>query len=320
MAARRPRSARDESSRDLKVRAAWHYYVEDLTQEAISRALAVSRPKVVRLLQSARDEGLVTIRVGGKGGERIALEHRLVARFGLAEAVVVPSSADDSEVAARVGEAAALYAVERMYDGMSLGVGWGTTLDHCARALVAARLRRASIVSLLGGMTHSRGVNPSAVARRMADAFGADCYQLTAPLVVSDPAVRAALWAEPGLSELRRRARQVDLALVSVGDASEQATLFGEGLLPASALATLREAGVVGDVLCHFLAADGREVDHPLRQRIVAVDLDDLRAVPRVVVASGGERKVAALAAALKAVRASALITDESAARGLLSP
>ena len=64
MAGRRPRSARDESSRDLKVRAAWHYYVEDLTQEAISRALSVSRPKVVRLLQSARDEGLVTIRVG----------------------------------------------------------------------------------------------------------------------------------------------------------------------------------------------------------------------------------------------------------------
>jgi DNA-binding transcriptional regulator LsrR (DeoR family) len=319
MAARRAGRARDESSRDLKVRAAWHYYVEDLTQEAISRTLAVSRPKVVRLLQSAREEGLVTIRVGGKGGERIGLERRLVERFGLAEAVVVPSSADAGAIAASVGEAAAVYAGQRMRDGMSLGVGWGTTLDHCARALGTPRFKRASVVSLLGGMTHSRGVNPSAVARRIADAFGAQCYQLTAPLVVDDPKLRDALWAEPGLSELRRRARRVDLALVSVGEVSEHATLFGEGLLPGTALGPLRNAGVVGDVLCHFLDADGREVDHPLRRRIVAVELDDLRAVDRIVVASGGQPKVAAILAALKAVRASALITDEAAARGLLS-
>ena len=319
MAKTRSERVRDASSRDLQVRAAWHYYVEDLTQEAISRAMAVSRAKVVRLLHAAREDGLVTIRVAGKGGEQIALERRLIDRFGLVEAIVVPAAAADEDTAASVGQAAATYAVEHMRDGMSIGVGWGTTLDHCARALGAQRLQRVSVVALLGGMTHSRGVNPSAVARRMADAFGADCYQLTAPLVVADPALRSALWAEPGLSELRRRARRADLALVSVGDVSERATLFGEGLLPVAALDTLHSAGAVGDLLCHFLDADGREVDHPLREHIVAVDLDDLRQVSRIAIASGGAHKVDALAAALKAIRASALITDEAAARGLLS-
>ena len=319
MAGKRPERLRDASTRDLQVRAAWHYYVEDLTQEAIALAMSVSRAKVVRLLHAAREDGLVTLRVAGKGGELITLERRLVERFGLAEAVVVPSAGDDEQAAATVGQAAALYLVERMRDGMSIGVGWGATLDHCARALGAQRFERASVVALLGGMTHSRAVNPSAVARRMADAFGADCYQLTAPLVVANPALREALWAEPGLSELRRRARRADLALVSVGDLSERATLFGEGLLPLDALPTLGNAGAVGDLLCHFLDADGREVEHPLRQRIVAVDLDDLRQVPRIVIASGGARKIGALAVALKAVHASAVITDEAAARGLLS-
>jgi DNA-binding transcriptional regulator LsrR (DeoR family) len=320
MAERRSRRLRDGSNRELQVRAAWHYYVEDLTQEAISRTLAVSRAKVVRLLQAARENDVVTLRVAGKGGEQVALERRLVERFALAEAVVVPSAADDAHAAATVGRAAATYAIERMQDGMSIGIGWGTTLDHCARALRGApRLQRASVVALLGGSTHSRGMNPSAVARRLADAFGAQCYQLTAPLVVANARLRTALWAEPGLSELRRRARRVDLALVSVGDVSEQATLFAEGLLPRAALATLSAAGAVGDVLCHFLDAQGREVDHPLRQRIVAVELEDLERVPRIVIASGGARKVGALAAALNAVRASALITDEAAARGLLA-
>jgi DNA-binding transcriptional regulator LsrR (DeoR family) len=305
--------------RDLQVRAAWHYYVEDLTQEQISRVMAISRAKVVRLLHAAREEGIVEIRVGAKGGAEIALERRLVARFGLGEAVVVPSPANDADVAEVVGRAAATYLIEQMRDGISIGVGWGKTLDKCAHALGVQYFERVSVISLLGGMTHSRGVNPSAVARRMADAFGANCYQLTAPLLVADEPMRAALWAEPGLSDLRKRARQVDLALVSVGDVSEQATLIREGLLPQAELSTLIDAGAVGDLLCHFLDAQGRDVDHPVRHRVVAVDLDDLGRVPRVIIASGGKRKIAALSAALKAVRTSVLITDEAAARGLLA-
>jgi DNA-binding transcriptional regulator LsrR (DeoR family) len=136
--------------------------------------------------------------------------------------------------------------------------------------------------------------------------------------MVADETVRAALWSEPGLRELLERARRVDLALVSVGDVSEEATLFREGILPLSALASLQAAGAVGDVLCHFIDAEGNVVDHPVNRRVVSVDLEDLRRVPRVVVAAGGRRKVAAIRAALKATGAGVLITEEGAARGLL--
>jgi len=217
-----------------------------------------------------------------------------------------------------VGHAAGTYLTDQIKDGMSVGVGWGATLHMSLKALGGQPCQRLSVVSLLGGMTHSRAVNPSAVARRIADAFGADCYQLTAPVMVANESVRAALWSEPGLRELLERARRVDLALVSVGDVSEEATLFRQGLLPRSALASLQAAGAVGDVLCHFIDAEGKVVDHPVNRRVVAVDLDDLRRVPRIVVAAGGRRKVAAIRAALKGTGAGVLITDEGAARGLL--
>jgi DNA-binding transcriptional regulator LsrR (DeoR family) len=121
------------------------------------------------------------------------------------------------------------------------------------------------------------------------------------------------------LHDLLERARHVDLALVSVGDVSEDATLFSEGLLPNSQLSSLIKAGAVGDVLCHFLDVEGRVIDHPVSRRVIAVGLDDLRRVPRIVIAAGGQRKVAAIGAALKAMDAKVLITDEAAARGLLA-
>ena len=314
----RPASREPAASPDLRVRAAWLYYVEGMTQEQIARFMNISRAKVIRLLASARDNGIVRIRIEDRASEQIALERQLVAAFGLADAIVVPAPADEAEITTVVGHAAGTYLTDQLKDGMSVGVGWGATLHMSLKALGGQPCQRLSVVSLLGGMTHSRAVNPSAVARRIADAFGADCYQLTAPVMVADESVRAALWSEPGLRELLERARHVDLALVSVGDVSEEATLFRQGLLPRSALASLQAAGAVGDVLCHFINADGKVVDHPFNRRVVAVDLEDLRRVPRIVVAAGGRRKVAAIRAALKATGAGVLITEEGAARGLL--
>jgi DNA-binding transcriptional regulator LsrR (DeoR family) len=303
---------------DLGVRAAWLYHIEGLTQEEIARAMKISRARVIRLLAGARESGVVRIHIDAKAGGQIALERQLIGAFGLSEAVVVPSPVDDAAVAAMVGQAVGTYLAAQIRDGMSIGVGWGSTLSMSLKAIGGQPYERLSVVSLLGGMTHSRAVNPSAVARRLADAFGADCYQLTAPVFVADEATRAALWAEPGLHDLLERARRVDLALVSVGDVSEDATLFRERLLPPSQLSSLIEAGAVGDVLCHFLDANGRVVDHPVSRRVIAVGLDDLRQVPRIVIAAGGRRKVAAIGAALKAMAAKVLITDEAAARGLL--
>jgi DNA-binding transcriptional regulator LsrR (DeoR family) len=202
---------------------------------------------------------------------------------------------------------------------MSLGIGWGSTLNYSLKAIGDAHAQRMSVISLLGGMTHSRAINPSAVARRLADAFAADCYQLTAPLFVSEPATRAALWKERGLSELLERARRADIAMLSVGDVREDATLFREGLLPRSAIKSLLAKGAVGDVLCHFIDANGRVVDHPVNERVVAVGLDDLRRVPQIVLAAGGRHKAPAIRAALKATQARVLITEEAAARGLLA-
>lgn len=304
---------------DLGVRAAWLYYVEGLTQAQIARALAVSRAKVIRLLAAARESGVVRIRIDARGSEQIALERALGRAFGLDEAVVVPAPVDEAATAAVVGLAAGTYLGDHVRAGMSIGVGWGQTLSMSLKAIGAETFDRLSVISLLGGMTHSRAVNPSAVARRMADALGADCYQLTAPVFVADEATRAALWAEPALHDLLRRARRVDIALVSVGDVSADATLFREGLLPRSELASLLAAGAVGDVLCHFLDSEGRVVGHPVNRRVIAVGLEDLRRVPRIVIAAGGQRKVAAIRAALMGTQARVLITDEAAARGLLA-
>ncbi len=303
---------------DAMVRAAWLYYIQGLTQERIAAALGLSRIKVIRMLSAARSEGVVRIRIDARSSRLVELEGRLSARFGLKHATVVPAPADPSGADRLVGYAAGVWLSDALRDGVSVAVGWGNTLQLALRGMQPRPVTGMSVVSLLGGMTHSRSVNPSAVARRIADLFSADCFQLTAPVFVSGQSVQEALWREPCLRDLRARAHAADIALVSAGDISVNSTLFREGLLPREEVGPLIQAGAVGDVLCHFIDETGAVVDHPLNRRVMAISPSSLAGIDQVAIAAGGASKAKVIAAAIRAAKAKILITDETAAEALL--
>lgn len=309
------RAAADVAT-DLKVRAAWLHFVEGLTQEQITQALDTTRLKVVRMLATARTDGTMRIEIAAKSASQVECERALIARFGLEKAIVVPNAGSTENAAALVGYAAGQWLLSEMRDGLSLAVGWGNTLNFALRGMASRQFDHASVISLTGGTTHSRAINPSAVARRIADMFGADCYQITAPIFVSGPTIREMLLAEPGLQDLLRRAARADLALISAGDLTPDSTLVREGLILEADIASLRNSGAVADILRHAVDAGGALVDHPVNRRVMAAGPDVLRAIPRVAIASGGAEK----AIAIRASGARILITDEAAARAMLRP
>jgi len=181
------------------------------------------------------------------------------------------------------------------------------------------QLKRASVVALVGSLPHSQWINPSIVAAKVADVFEVDSYQITAPVMVDDPALRDLLWAQPTLQDVRQRAAAADIALLTVGDMSADATIFRHGIVPSSLIAPLKAKGAVANMLCYFVDAAGRLVDHEVNGRVMAIGLDVVSQVPNVVLAAGGKRKVAAILAALKAVSTNVLITDSDTATALLA-
>ena len=60
-------------------------------------------------------------------------------------------------------------------------------------------------------------------------------------------------------------------------------------------------------------------MEHEIRHRIVAPPIEDLLAVPHLVLASGGRQKTSILRAALRRGLAHSLVIDEQASRDLLA-
>jgi DNA-binding transcriptional regulator LsrR (DeoR family) len=89
------------------------------------------------------------------------------------------------------------------------------------------------------------------------------------------------------------------------------------GMITPDEFAELSRAGAVGEVLGHFLGADGRPVDAPLNQRALSLELKDLRG-KEVVAIAGGHGKARAIRAVLSSRVVTGLITDEATARRIV--
>lgn len=304
-------------SEDMATRIAWLYYVEGLTQDEVANKVGMNRSRVLRILSAARQDGTVQIRVTTRLSHCVELERTLEKRWGLTQAIVLPTPQDEAKLGAIIGAEVGAYISQALSANMTIGLGWGKTLSAAVPAIVPRNPDGIRVMSLLGGLTRVSDQNPSEFAWRVAARLGAECYMMAGPVFAPDPVTRDALAAHTGMSDIFLRARSLDMAIVSVGDLRPHSVFRQYGLLTSEELASLERAGAIGDVLCHFVDADGNIVDHPVNRRVLAVNPNDLRGTRNIILASGGWYKFGVIRAALKLLQPSVLIVDELVAERL---
>ena len=301
-----------------RMRIAWMYYVEGLTQNEIADRLGIGRVTVVRNINEAIKQREVKIWIEGDVAECFALETELKRAFGFKEAIVVPEPVLPEHIGKAIGVAAGIYVSDTLADDMTVGVGWGATLYESLQTLAPRELKNVQVISLLGGIVQARKFNPAEFAWQFARIMGADCYLFQAPAVVDSPETREALIERCGLRDIFRRAERLDMALLSVGAMAPSATAFRFNLIGDEERVALMKMGAVGDLLFNFFDRDGKLVDHPVNSRVMSLPLAQLRGVPTRVIASGGNDKVECLLGAIALIGCNVLITNEATARELL--
>ncbi|MGO4872061.1 MAG: sugar-binding transcriptional regulator [Roseiarcus sp.] len=302
----------------LRQRAAWMYYVEEMTQRDIAQVMGVGRVSVVRMLAEARALGEVRIALKRGASALAGLEIALAKALDVPEAIVAPLSSPDADPTAPIGAALGTFVSDLMADEMKIGLGWGRTLFRSLDHLSDRAVKNVTVVSLVGGVTHVARVNPAEFAWEFARAYKADCYLIPAPALVDSPATRQALIERCGLREVYDFAKRLDAVVVSVGALSAQSTIARFGLVDESERRKLGEYGAVGEMLCNVFSAEGRLIDHPINERAMSIPLETVAAAPVRVLASGGPAKIAAMRGAAKLLRPTAVVTDEATAKTLI--
>lgn len=303
----------------LRQRAAWMYYVEEMTQHEIAETLGIGRVTVVRLLSDARAMHEVRISLAREVAELPRLEIGLQKAFGLKEAIVAPLSSPEADPTPPIGAATGQFVSQLVRSGMKLGVGWGRTLIRTLPFIEERPVANLTVVSLLGGITKAKQYNPSEFAWQFSRFFQADCYLIAAPAIVDGEETKRALIERCGLKDVFDLARSLDAVVLSVGGIAPDSTSWRFGFFSEEDRHSLMAAGAVGDVLNNFFDRDGRLVDHPINRRIMSVPLETIRAAPVRVLTSGGAEKIDAIIGAIRLVEPTVFITDETTAAAVLA-
>jgi DNA-binding transcriptional regulator LsrR (DeoR family) len=308
---------------DLLVRAARLYYEQRLSQDEVARALGTSRSNVSRMLTAAADQGIVEIRIHDPAGRAPELERALVQRFGLEAAVVAARPTDPGiQVIDRVGALAWQWLSRMLKDGMTLALSWGRTLQAMVWAISAETHLSIDVVQLVGGLSSvDSEITGQELVRELATRLGARYRYLHAPAVFASSTARDTMLAEQSVAEALDAARGADLAVVGIGAVGQgsSAAVLRSIALTDDERADFEAQHPVGDLAGRFFDRDGKAITGAAADRVLAVTLEDLRAIPTVVGIAAGRDKVDGTLAALRGSLIDVLVCDTAAARGVLA-
>jgi DNA-binding transcriptional regulator LsrR (DeoR family) len=285
------------------------HYEADLSQVEIARKIGVSTASVSRLLQKARDIGIVKIEVL----DLVSLEEmtvELIEALGLKRAAVIeaPSMGVLGALAAPVE---AFIRDEGFQSGSVIGIGWG----RAVREVLVAGLSPVPgvrAVALNGGMPQSAPhFQINEFVRQAAEQFGGSAHFLHAPYLSSSE-LRGAFLNDPSTRETIRLWERLDCVLLGVGiphfspDAKDVTR-------PEQAI-----EGAVGDVIRHYFDFHGTVLPWEGEQRMLAASVNQLRRTKLKIGLAVAVEKAAAIIGAVRSGMINALATDRSTAQAIL--
>jgi len=297
------------------------YYLHDESMVSIGKRLEISRFKVARLLQDARETGLVTISLHSGGEDDDALSLRVARHLGLRRATVIEAFGTPQEVRQIVGVRAGRLLAGAVQSDETLGLGWGRTLVHMIESI--ERLPNVQVLQLSGAVGSNLSQSPIELVRKAALIGGNNAKTILAPLYINDPNVARVMRSQPDIAEVLELFESVTTAAISVGsfvpasDGSSNNQFLP--LLPESVRNSLLADGAIAEICGTPYRQDGSIANRDFLQHIVAITPEQLSRVPRVIAVASDPSKAEAIWALARAGVISELVIDADLAESILA-
>lgn len=313
--------SKDDKKQELAARAAWMYYVAGVTQQEIARALGLSRQVAQRLVSSAREMGMVSVKIDHPVTHCLHLAGEIQAKYDLDLCRVVPSANLDEDAIQQmlaVEGAAVMSQFISEEAPQVFGIGSGKTLRSIIDALPWIDRQQHQCVSMIGAIARDDSGTRYDVPLKMAEKMQGKYFFIPAPLYADTPEDKA-MWVQHQVYQrVTQRAMQADVAFVGIGEVEPGCPLNAEGFITDAQVAALNARGVVGEMLGHFFNQQGQRIWGETDDLLTSVQLES-RTRRKIIGFAGSERKYPAIRAALTGGWVSGLVTDEDTALKLLA-
>ena len=297
--------------RRILIKVAQMYYEEGATQSEVAKKIGISRSLVSKLLTKAREEGIVEIIIHETRVHQFRnLERKIERLYDLRDVVCIESVGLETSKK-QLGEATSEYLQRVIRDGQIIGLSSGTTLNEVAKAINSVQLLpTATIVPLVGGMGNERvDIHSNSIVSKIGNALQAKYELLHVPVMVDTKEAKEVLIRQPSIRTTLDLAEQSQIAIVGIGGRPEDSTMV-KSYLGLNHQQITSDNEIVGDICYNFINKFGKQVENAWNDRVIAIELEKLKAIPLVIGVASGLEKVSAIKAALEGGLIHVLITD----------
>lgn len=292
------------------------YYNLHLTQKEIADRLFLSRSQVSRMLEEARQEGIVEIHIKEPWERNTEIERLFQKYFSLRNVRVISSKALDQEMELSIiAEVVTYYLDAIIQKGMIIGLSWGNTLYHIVKCIAANSRKNIPIMVVpIMGAAYIKCPQKDALdlAKDLALAYGGNYQYLYAPLFVNNEDLKKSLLCEKEIADTLSIAKRADVILSSVGAMENGAW---NHYLSEEELNSIQRNGAVGHIGGHFYNIEGKMIQTSLDERMIGVEVEDLKKCEEVICVVCGREKADAALGALRGAFIDTLIIDENCAK-----
>jgi DNA-binding transcriptional regulator LsrR (DeoR family) len=303
------------------VKVANLYYIDGWTQAQISKKIGASRPIISKLLNMAKETGIVEVFIKDESVHTVELEQQLEKKYGLEDVVVAPTIGLSPEMVKRtIVQAGAHYISKNLKNVNHLGISWGTTVAELVKEYQFERRKDIKIIPLEGGMGRRFGeVHANQIAYELAKKMNSRCSYLYAPAIVETKELKERLMEMQDIKTVLEEGKNVDMAVIGIGNPFKESTLKEIGYLQDRDLDDLCTMGAVGDIGFRFFNESGKPIRHPLNDKVIGLSLDQLKQIKKVIAVADGTHKLKSIMGALRGNYVNVLIIDEQTASMLLN-
>lgn len=309
------------------------YYNQPIGRRALSNMLSLGERVVRTEIDFFKNSNLIRIENSGMyitdQGEEIIrklqgfihelkglseIEKVIEEKLGLKHVFVVPGDMEeDGNVIDEIGRTAALYIKSLVRNGNTITLTGGSTVKKVVDCFPQTRgLDDVMIIPARGGMGKIVETQANTLVENLSRKMEASYKLLHAPDNLSGNAFNS-LMNESEVKELVDSIHTADILIYGIGRADEMAVRRG---LEAGQINKLLKLGAVGEAFGYYFNREGNIV---FSTTTIGIRKEEVKRIPNIVAVAGGRNKAEAITAVELSNRSGALITDEGAARKIVS-
>lgn len=295
------------------------YYNEGTTQDQISKKINISRTQVNRYLKEARDRKIVKIEVVTINEEFNEMERFIEKIYEIKECIIVESNQNTSEIYRNISIKFTELIERIINDTEFIAVGWGKTLYNTFIRCDFKGTYKTQIIPLIGGLGITESdMSTNAIAKIFADKLGGKNLLIHSLALYDTKEVRDMVLNESNLKMIINYYKKIDIAVVGIGDLSQNGTFIKAIGLDNEKINMLRAMGIIGEICGLFIDKNGVFIPNEINGRMISIQFDELKSIKNLIGVSFGNSKIEIIKAALKSKVIDILITDKETAGKLV--